>query len=253
MFRLQDYPQLKNNFFLQGNDAGASRRLRGKVALLVVFLKRTPGDWPDERKQACYRAINESQTFLQKEAGKFHAPLELTGYHFEVSVPANADPKDGFRLIKDYFQAEDMESLQKSYEQMLQADEAAFLLLFDDDGRSFAVKQDKCDPYASQELSVIFFVGDDEKELSFAMTHELLHQFGAVDFYFPERVRQTAERYLPDNVMRSRCYVVDDLTAFLVGWRETLSAYVLCFLQDTMWITRSLYSQLLSDEWKKEK
>ena len=85
------------------------------------------------------------------------------------------------------------------------------------------------------------------------MTHELLHQFGAVDFYFPERVRQTAERYLPDNVMRSRCYVVDDLTAFLVGWRETLSAYVLCFLQDTMWITRSLYSQLLSDEWKKEK
>lgn len=250
MFSIESYPELKSNFFLAGRDAGASRRLRGKVALLAVFLKRRPEDWPEARKQAFFRAINESQSFLKSEAGKYHVPLETTGYHFEVDVPADAEPKDGFRLIKDYFQAEDMESLQKSYEKMLHVDEAVFLLLFDFDGRSFAMKQDKCDPNPRQELSVVFFVGDDEEELSFAITHELLHQFGAVDFYFPRRVKEAAAQYLPDNVMRSRCYVVDDLTAYLVGWREKLSPYVLCFLRDTMWITPDLYNQMLSDEWK---
>lgn len=251
MFRLQNYPQLQNHLFLQGRDAGASRKLRGKVALLVVFLRRTPGDWPEERKQACFNAINRCQTMLKKEAERFGTPLETTGYYFEADVPANADPKDGFRLIKDYFQAEDMDSLQKSYEQMLQVDEAAFLLLFDSGGRSFAMKEDKCDDYLSQELSVVFFVDADEEELTFAIGHEMLHQFGAVDYYFPQQVQEAAQRYLPDNIMRSRCYVVDDLTAFLVGWRDTLSAYALCFLQDTLWITRSLYNKLLSDEWKK--
>lgn len=251
MYYIESYPELKCNFFLAGRDAGASRKLRNKVALLTVFLKRKPGDWPEARKEAFFAAINHSEDFLTGEAQRYGAPLEMSGYYFETEVPEDADPKSGFDLIKDYFQASDMESLQRTYEESLHVNEAVFLLLFDSGGRSFAVKEDKCDGYASQELSVIFFVGSDEEELSFAITHELLHQFGAVDFYFPKQVRQTAEKYLPDSVMCSRCNTVDDLTAYLVGWKNTVSSNALWFLRDTMWITPKVYSDLLSEEWKK--
>lgn len=251
MYHLENYPELKRNFFLEGRDIGASRKLSGKVALLTVFLKRDPEDWSEKRKNGFFNAINNSEDFLKREAQRYGASLELSGYYFEVDVPADANPMRGFDLIKDYFSYPDMESLQRAYEEMLHVDEAAFLLLFDSGGRSFAVKQDKCDRYASQELSVIFFVRSDEEELSFAITHELLHQFGAVDFYFPKQVRQTAEKYLPDSVMCSRCNTVDDLTAYLVGWKNTVSSDALWFLRDTMWITPKVYSDLLSEEWKK--
>ena len=67
------------------------------------------------------------------------------------------------------------------------------------------------------------------------MAHELLHLFGAIDLYDydNEGVRAIAEQFFPDSVMMKPTYVIDELTAYLIGWTKQPSPKVLQFLART--------------------
>jgi hypothetical protein len=45
MYRVEDYPQIKNNFFLGSKNAGASKKLLGEVNIVTVFMKRPQSPW----------------------------------------------------------------------------------------------------------------------------------------------------------------------------------------------------------------
>ena len=65
------------------------------------------------------------------------------------------------------------------------------------------------------------------------LTHELFHQFGAIDLYNQEGVEKVALKYFPNSDMLTVSHVIDDLTAYLVGWTDTLSAKAQKFLKET--------------------
>ena len=68
------------------------------------------------------------------------------------------------------------------------------------------------------------------------MTHELLHQYGAIDFYLPAKVSAVTRKYFPNSVMSSGI-IIDPLTRFLIGWDQAPREHVLRFLEETKTIT----------------
>ena len=98
----------------------------------------------------------------------------------------------------------------------------------------------------------MFFEGNEEpEEGQGTIAHELLHQFGAIDFYFPREIEAIAKKYIGDSIMcNSSVDTVDDLTAYLVGWKDTVSENSYLFLKETMWMSAERFKEAKKSEWK---
>lgn len=250
-YRVEDYPEIRDHFFLGGRGVGACRALRGRIALLSVFLHRSESDFPDARKKEYFATARSVCSFFEEQAAGYGASLTMTRYHFDVIVPADANPRDGYALVRGFFGAPTVREASMRYAARLGVDGCVLVLLFDGAGRSFGYRQ--LSPLdAREEVSVIFY---DEKEKParrvFTLSHEILHQYGAVDYYYPAAVREKAERYFKNSVMGIGDAVVDDLTAYLVGWRDKIAAATYWFLSDTAWMTQKTYAAELEKEWKR--
>jgi hypothetical protein len=65
------------------------------------------------------------------------------------------------------------------------------------------------------------------------LTHELYHLYGAIDYYDydGEGVAKAASKYFPKSVMACAGNSIDDLTAYILGWTDTLSKKANKFLE----------------------
>ncbi len=251
MYKISDYPHLQNNFFLGGRGAGASKKFVGDVNILTVFLKRELSDWSENTKTKYYAAVNKAADFLMSEAAKYGAYLNIHCFHLETAVPKDANPKAGYALVKNYFHRESINEIQTYYEKSMGVDEVPIILAFNGPGRSFAYKENSNDMYTAQELSVIFFENNDNIESKkISIAHELLHQFGAIDYYFPKELKTIAEKYIGNSIMGVGQPWVDDLTAYLIGWKDTISANSYWFLKETMWMDEKRMEEEKRKAWK---
>lgn len=243
----EDY---RNHFFLRGRDLGPCRSLRGNIALLSVFLHRKEGDFPPAHRSAYYATARAACAFLEKEAAKCGVDLSFSRYHFDVQAPPDVSERSGFPLIAPFFEMEDMPTLSAHYKKRLGTDACVFVLVFDGAGRSYSVRQlAKDSPH--NELSVVFYNMDKSPEnRKQTLLHELLHQYGAPDYYYPAAVREAAARWLQNSVMGVGDAVVDDLTAYIIGWRNTLTERAVRFLDDTAFMTQQEYKTALAQEWE---
>ena len=247
MYRVEDYPQIRGNYFLTARASGPSKKLLGRVAVISCLMRTTAGDFSAKSTDQYYAALNQAIQWLQQQARRYCVPLEISGYHYEVDVSPNADPLKGYDLLKGFLHLPSVDAAQKHFEQTLAVNEAPLVMVFDRNGRSFAVNQ-MGEPYKVNELSTIFKYRD--KFLYTTIIHELLHQFGGVDLYYPPAVKERAEYYFADSVMGVGSFEMDDLTAYLIGWKDTISANTYHFLKDTMWLNKQSYDQAVKDAWK---
>lgn len=246
MHRPEIDPAVKNNYYLGGKNCGACRALRGKVGIFTCFLITDPADFSEKTRQQYYGVMNEAVRWLETEAKKRGASLELVPYQFTIETGPLKPGWLGFHTIKNYFNATSMEALQKHYEQKMGLDDVVFLLAVDKQDRSYAYQQERGTPV--NECSTIF--RDRNGYHMFTIIHELLHQFGAADLYFPDRVHTVARRCGLAGVMTGESFAMDDLTAYLVGWSDTVSHKAYQFLKETMWVTKELRTKSLSEQWR---
>jgi hypothetical protein len=248
MYRVEDYPEIQNNFFLKSRAIGASRKLCGKIGIITCFMKRRGSDFSDRVKNQYYAELNAAIDWLKSEALRYGRKLEIDHFHYDIDVPANAEPKDDYKLIKSFLNSESMDSTQSYLENKMGYDEMPFILVYDENARSFARSQWADSRYKVEECSTVFKSGG--KYHQSTIVHELLHQFGAHDFYFPKEIKRLAERYFGDSVMGIGNMKVDDFTAYLIGWKDTISANTYWYLKDTAYMTEELYSKAISDAWE---
>lgn len=250
MYKIKDYPQIQNNFYLTSRNVGASKKLLGKVNIVTVFLKRSASCWSSSIKNKYFSAIDKASDFLMKEAKRYGVSLNIAIYNLETNVPATADPLDGYDIVKDYFHRDTVEELQDYYEEKMGVDEVPIILAFNESGRSFAYRQKFKDKYEVQELSILFYHDKTNHAQAWkTIAHELLHQFGASDYYFPQEVEKIAKKYFTDSIMGIGKPVVDDFTAYIIGWKDTISANTYWFLKETMWMNEKEFKKALDDAW----
>ncbi len=226
--------ELLDHVFLNARAAGISSKLVGDVRVIVIFVTNPSSSWTYEEMTAVQTGHEVMTAEILAEAAAHGVPLDLSmEYHLatvdmELPDENTADWADAaLASIGLPPTATASADLEAEYD----VDEAPILFYLNHSGRAYAL------PYYSGNLSeYAFFFNADEGAVRYR--HELYHLFGAKDFYYPAEVTSVAESYFPNSTMLiSEDAVTDDLTAYLIGWTDTLSDSALAFLQDTAFLT----------------
>ena len=225
---LQDHP------FLQSKGMGHCKTLTGDTLLTVIFVNDPDAGWTEEERSRTIADIGEVIQTITDDAAARGAVLTITPEYRTATVP--------FSFVRDEYTAwadsamasaglTDLSSAQQELAAQRGASSAPILLMSRQNNRSFA----HCTSH-SAEYAIVF-------RDTTSLYHELCHLYGAKDFYYPEEVRTRAELYFPESIMNGSSGVVDDLTAYLIGWKATLSGEAVIFLNATSYLTEENLQQ----------
>lgn len=222
----------QDNHYLSSMNGGYCENMAGEMVVMFLFVNDPTDGWSDTEQREAETALLDELRTLLAEAEAYGAELDI-GYVFSsVTIDTEFNRyTDTWKeaamlqtgLLDDY---EDQDMLEAYYE----VDNVPVVFLVDEPGRSFAN---------------FFYMGNGfecvticERDYS-ALRHELCHVFGARDMYFPQETVEAAKQYLPDGIMYGDCEgTIDPLTAFVIGWTNTLSTEALAFLRETNDLTK---------------
>ena len=245
------YNKFTNHYYLSRKNKGSSRLLNGDVVGIVFFVNDAVSSWTEEAKKSYMTQHNKAMRRIMSDAEGLNVYLRIRIASAEISVPLECTYSNPYnwavRAINQYGKNSVME-YQNYYKDKYKCDEAPIFFVFNKKARSFASTASKFYPY-TDEFSVIF--RDDNGRFSaFSVEHELMHQFGAMDLYFPDEVNKSATKHLPKSIMNDG-YEIDSLTRFLIGWTAQIDDKAGAFLNDTEHITNEMVESYTREQWKK--
>lgn len=216
--RLPDVPtHLLSVQALNHRGMGSCKELTGNVAVTVVFVDDAVSSWTQEKIDSFTADLYAGFADLTGHAAQWSVPLNLTLHTSHSTLDYELEPEVASRNLNVILSRAgyDLYGLNESLKQELQADAVPFVIAFNKEGRSYAGQ----DPDEENVQACYLFSG------SYAFKHELLHLFGASDFYYHDLMDFGAMDILEGSIMAdSTNDKVDDLTAYLVGWTDQLTS-----------------------------
>ena len=226
--RLPSVPgELEEHAFLQSRDLGPCGTLQGDVAATVVFVRDSGSGWTPEEQEAYLRHISAEIEDISHDAALWGRELDLTLDVRECTISGSVAADDADAFLDAILAAAGLplDGFHSQLEKELDTDQAAVVFVLNKPGRASA-------RMGSQEEYCFLF----EDPASFR--HELYHLFGAEDLYYPAEVTDPARECFTESIMLGDdSDKVDDLTAYLMGWSNSLSENALAFLNQTAWVT----------------
>ena len=211
--------------------------------MLIGFLVNDgESEWTDEAQAACAQMLKSASARLMAESRLGVEKLQIAYAFCQVSVPYVVTRQNGETcrqdVLKQFGEYASVQAYQEHYERKFARDEAVISLIFNKPFRSYAynVSTPNSD---GDEISMVSFNANDLSASENSFVHELLHQFGAIDYYYPEIMEFKAKKRFPNSVMLSG-ETVDDFTRFIIGWDETPSAEARAFWEDIKGISETL-------------
>lgn len=220
----------EEHFLLSEKDCGVCKRLTGDVELAVVLVSLVEAPWTAESRQALEASFNRAMATLEQEAAAYGVFLDLSVQYHAVSaeetISLNEDSgvwAEGVLGGNPALPAYDRTGVQ---------DSQPLILCINTGGRAFA--SSRLDERTAEYL--ILFGTEVERSIR----HELMHLYGAWDYYLHDEVEAAARQYSPDSIMLSTSHdaVVDSLTAYVIGWTDTLDANARALLNATAHLTQ---------------
>lgn len=220
------------------------KTLTGEVLLTIFLVDDSKSTWTASDVKNFKKAQQNATVELEQEAKKHNTDLKITINY--IKCKADVTLNDDIENIKKWYKNvletagfKDAKDLLKKLQEKHNAKEFPVIFAVNRLGRSSSWPRNT---YKGFEYALLFSDCVDYK-------HELLHLFGAEDFYFPKKVKKTAEKYFPDSVMlESENKKTDELTAYLIGWMDTPTDTAKKFLDETAWITDSIIKQAREEE-----
>lgn len=232
---ISDY---ENHFALRGMGKGCSKQLLGKVCIVAFLIQEAKSAWKKDDIEKCKAVLEKAQSILRTQSGKTENRLHVVYAMDVVSVQLKFD-RDFYEeletnVLKQYGNYTNAAAYQHHYEKKFLKDEAPVVFILNKNFRSFALTSHTED--TGNETSFVSY-NDDIDKCARTLVHELLHQFGAIDYYLPETVKAAAEKYFPDSIMKAGGERIDPLTRYIIGWDEEPEESVLSFLEETKDVT----------------
>ncbi len=239
--RLPSVPDgMRDHVYLNMRDWGYCEKLTGNVIITFLFVNDPEATWSDAQ-------ISTMKADLQAVADRIES--DATGYGAHVNITLQYKTCSTAQTIVDGDFSQWMDSALASaglpdrtginthLENIYGCDSTPVVFLANHAGRAKAVSHS-----SKNEFAILY-------QDSHAFYHELCHIYGAKDFYYPADVKTLAETYLTDSLMvNSSEGKMDDFTAYLIGWTDSLSDNALQFLKDTAHLTKDY----LASEHEKE-
>ncbi|MBE6957629.1 MAG: hypothetical protein E7447_00560 [Ruminococcaceae bacterium] len=252
------FEEIKNVFALRGKNAGCSLKLRGKVVLVAFLINDGESGWSKETEKLFADNLKQISKDLMDKSGLSRDELEIAYAFCQVSVPYIVDKRNVDRFVKDVLRQfgtyPDIQAYQKHYEDKFSRDEACVSFVFNKKFRSYAVKIEgaagaQTENPEGNEYSIVSFDVQDPETGRKTFIHELMHQFGAVDYYYPEFVKLKAEYYLPGSIMNDGTEI-DDVTRYVIGWDAELTQTAKEFLKSVARVSDADRRSALREEWE---
>ena len=203
-------------------DRGSCRALRGSVAVCAVFVQEPGNVWTEAEIREQQTAQTEALQYLLRQARVYGVPLRFRQTVRRMDTQRVWAYGDTQNFVAAYIKSEGKRSFRECIAALSAAagtEQAAFVFLFKKEAVSFA----SC-AYSGDEPEAVFMYG----KLHFSVLHELLHLFGAVDLYYPQPVAKEVSRLFPNSAMFGDASpdrrALDDLTLYLIGWTDRISA-----------------------------
>lgn len=230
-----DWQAIKNHYYLGSRNSGPSKALRGDVVVINILVNDYMSNWMYPAHVMEYQnAFNAMSVTLMSAAAASGASLTVRSVFYQVNLPAVADA--GCSWLPNVFQSlgyANTDDMQRRHEQAYSCDETPIIIGFNRPMRSFAIADNAKNIIRfSDETSVVFrhLHGFFDPTV---FEHELLHQFGAVDYYYPDSTVRAAQKYFPASIMYQGGPEIDDLTRYLIGWTDELTPKAIAFLKET--------------------
>ena len=239
----------KNHYFLSLRDMGGVRQLTGNVDVLIFFVSDPQSKWTDYAKKK-YRAVQkEAMQYVLNAARARGVKLQIRQAYVDASLTMTCTPENYSQwttaIIKQYG-VPDIPAYQRRHEAVKQCTEVPIIFVLNKPFRSRAACSDWA-TRASGEMSLI-----SSQYNKHTIIHELLHQFGAVDLYYPAEVKNLIQRMCYPSVMATAdSTYIDSLTAYLIGWTNEIDAQAVQILERTKHITRSQIVTAIQNEYRK--
>lgn len=209
----------EHTFFIY-KDKGMSRRLRGKVAVELVFVADRETVWTQEEMDDFYHTYRTATLDLSRQAAAAGVTLTFSTtvgrFLFSGKLhPGNVAECVEKKVYPQYLKKQGFDT-NRTYVAVRKAswnaDEVAVIFVLERQFRAFAMP--------GQDKEFCCLTQNDDVH---AVAHELLHLFGAIDLYFPYHIYGLTMKNFPKSIMCSyEGNEVDPLTGYLVGWSSFL-------------------------------
>lgn len=225
----------KDHYFTARRDMGGVKKLVGSVDVIVFFVNDSRSSWTVKAKEKYKASQKEAMQYILKCARAKGVSLSIRNAYVDVTVPINCTT-DNYptwsKTIISKYGSPDIPSYQLKHEAVKHCTEVPILFVFNKPFRSGAIAVD----WAARmqgELAIISSQAD-----MHTIVHELLHQFGAADLYYPAELDRLVKAMGYSSIMGSRSMTIDSLTAYLIGWTEEIDASAVQILERTKHFTR---------------
>ena len=238
----------KNHIFLSFIGAGGSKKLVGDVIVNVFFVNDSNSTWTESARNAYKENHYSVLRFLVKSAKKFGVDLSIRSAFGSgtVSMVCNSDNSEKWsREIVEQYGRKSLLEYQKGYKLNFSCDEAPIIFVFNKPFRDYAFSSNSI----TQQLDEFSVVSSPFEQRT--IMHELLHQFGARDLYFPKDLKELVREMGYSSVMAedSTCWI-DSLTAYLIGWGSEIDSSAVQILDKMKNLTHESYYETVDDEWE---
>ena len=229
-----DWQLVKDHYYLGTRNGGPSKTLTNNVVVIHILLNDLISNWMFPMHVSEYQTASSLMALNLTLNAKIHnAPLAVQNTYCQATLPLVIDATGSWvPLLFNSLGFASAEAMQRKYEAEFNCEEAPIIIAVNRPMRSYAMMNNARSVFrANDEWSVVFRQNYGTFDMN-VLTHELLHQFGAVDYYYPDVTIQAAQRYFPQSVMLSGTEI-DDLTRYLIGWTSDLSDAAISFLKET--------------------
>lgn len=233
-------------------DLGINRQLKGKPIVYLFFVDDEESSWSAmDVTEFTKTQITPALNYLREKAGLFNVALDFQVRSFstplsmdytlkyEGTVLNYTDDDEGQATedVLDYV-AQDMgyssaNHMYKSFKEKSEGEEVLLMTFFNKNGRSYTYLQSNPGYYNYTEHCVVFaepyydlpYLVPPSYQAS-VVAHEMLHLFGAEDYYNdPYRVLLTLQEFPNDIMLYQQMDInqndIGGYTAYCIGWTST--------------------------------
>ena len=217
--------------------------------MIVFFVSDTQRIWTDSARKRYRTAQKTAMQTLLRAARKWDVDLQIRNAYVDVTLPMICMPDNydvwSKNIISKYGTL-DIPAYQRKHEAVKQCTEAPIIFVLNKPFRSRAVTVDWLTRMHG-EMSLISSDYDVH-----TIMHELLHQFGAMDLYYPKKVSDLVKQMGYKSVMHIHSSTdIDSLTAYLVGWTDEIDTHAAIILDRTKHYTREDIAAFIREKYQK--
>lgn len=238
----------KDHVFLRYKNKGVAQALKGKVDVIVFFVNDKEGKWTPFSIEQAMKRYDSAMRILNAHAVCRGVDLNLSCVFKELTlsmVCSRNNSSEWQKAIAGLYNKKKMSDYQNYYKKKHACDEAVVMFSFCKDFRCFASHSEKKSTYNDEYSAIDYDAKEDD------IIHELLHQFGAVDFYYPVQVKNLLLLLNYKSVMCENSFLyIDSLTSYIIGWTDCITEKAAKVLENTKHFTPEMIFEAKRKEWE---